>query len=490
MTYNQQPTTNNKAISYKLKAKSSGYITILVLVFAAVFITITSSLAGFIFVQKKLQLTKENREKAIQVAEAGLDYYKWFLSHYPDDLQDGTGVAGPYEHTYSDPEGGDIGAFSLQINGNQVCGSTSSIGITSTGWTNADPTYKRVVFGKYARPSVAEYAYIINSNVWAGSDRVITGRYHSNGGIKMDGNNKSTVSSAVEEWQCSGTFGCSPTQTKPGVFGDGEGSALWEFPVPPIDFEGITVDLSYMKERAQASGIYINPYGGNSDRGGYHLIFKSDGTFDLYRVTSTRYAWSIHIDDIGGGWKRDYHTIDREMFMANYAIPSDCSLIFVESKVWLEGVVKGKVTVAAANVSNPNVDPDIIIQGDIDYTVLDGSDGLTAIAERSVLIPLIAPDDLDLRGIFIAQKGYFGRNLYPCWYSPYDHRTSLETNGTIVSSGRVGTKWGYSGGGCGAGQWSGYLSRENSYDRNLATDPPPLTPYTSDDFRFVEWRED
>lgn len=467
-----------------------GYITILVLVFMAVFMMITTSLTGFIFAQNKLQFAKENREKAIQIAEAGLDYYKWFLSHFPGDLEDGTGGAGPYDHTYNDPEGGELGTFSLEIIGNQICDIVSSIDIKSIGWSKDFPSLKREVVGRYARPSVAEYAFIINSNVWAGSDRKITGKYHSNGGIRMDGENKSIVTSAVSEWQCSSTFGCSPTQTKPGIFGDGAGSELWKFPSPQIDFEGITVDLVNMKEQAQANGIYLNPYGGNSERGGYHLVFKNDGTVDIYRVVNTGYAWSIHIDDINGGWYRDYHTIDREIFMDNYNIPSDCSLIFAESKIWLEGTINGKVTIVAANVSNPNVDPDIIIENNIDYAMLDGTDGLTAIAERSILIPLQSPNDLIIKGIFIAQNGYFGRNLYPCWYSPYDHRSSLKTYGTIVSNGRVGTKWGYSGAGCGNGQWSGYNSRENFYDRNLVTDPPPLTPFTSTDFKFIEWRAD
>lgn len=346
------------------------------------------------------------------------------------------------------------------------------------------------MYGKYARPSVAEYAFVINSNVWAGEDREITGRYHSNGGIRMDGENKSTVTSAVADWQCSPTFGCDPTETKPGIFGAGVGSELWEFPAPPVDFVGITVDLVNMKTQAQASGLYFPQVSGGSDQRGYHLIFQNNGTVDVYEVEDTDYAWSIHIDDIGGGWKRDYHTITDETFLGNYTIPSGCSLIFVEDKVWLEGEVKGKVTVASADITDPNYDTDIIIQSNINYTALDGTDGLTAIAEYSVLLPLVVPDDLELRGIFVAQNGYFGRNLYPCWYSPYDKRDSLETNGTIVSSGRVGTKWGYSGAGCGSGQWSGYDERENLYDRNLATDPPPLTPFVSDDFRFIEWRAD
>jgi hypothetical protein len=461
-----------------------GYITILAVVFSAVFVLILSSLTGFIFVQHRLQIAKENREQAIQIAEAGLDYYKWFLAHFPDDLQDGTGGPGPYEHEYSDPEGGAIGKFSLEINGNLNCGETSSVSINSTGWTYADPSLKREVFGKYARPSVAEYAYILNSSVWAGSDREIKGRYHSNGGIRMDGENQSTVTSAVEDWLCSESFGCDPPETKAGIFGSGGGFELWEFPVPPIDFVGLTVDLVNMKNRAVSDGVYL----GSSGAQGYHIILKNDGTFDLYRVDNTSWVWSIHIDDLST-WQRDYHTITSETFLGNNTIPADCGLVFVEDKLWLEGEVKGKLTVASADVTNPNVDTDLILAGNINYTTTDGSDGLTAIGEHSVLIPVQSPDNMELRGIFIAQKGYFGRNLYPRWYEPYDHRSTLEINGTIVSNGRVGTKWGCSVWACRDG-WSGYNSRENSYDRKLATDPPPLTPYTSEEFKFVEWREE
>ena len=38
--------------------------------------------------------------------------------------------------------------------------------------------------------------------------------------------------------------------------------------------------------------------------------------------------------------------IANETFLGNYAIPGSCSVIFVEDRAWVEGVVKGKVTVA------------------------------------------------------------------------------------------------------------------------------------------------
>jgi len=95
---------------------------------------------------------------------------------------------------------------------------------------------------------------------------------------------------------------------------------------------------------------------------------------------------------------------------------------------------------------------------------------------------------MSLRGIFIAQNGHFGRNYYTYGYPSYGHsnakRNTLNINGTIVSNGRVGTKWT-----CGGSYCSGYASRVNSYDRKLATDPPPLTPFVSNEYKFIEWRE-
>ena len=478
-------TEMKKQVQKHMRAER-GYIVIVVLVFTAIFTVILFGLTGFIFVQNNATIGKERKEKAVQIAEAGLDYYRWFLAHNPGDLTDGTGAPGPYEHDYADPEGGVIGKFSLSVSGREQCNTTMAVDIVSTGWTLKDPTIKRKVFGRYARPSVAEYAYIINSNVWAGSDRIIKGKYHSNGGIRMDGSNESLVTSGVDEWLCTSSFGCSPSETKPGVFGDGSGSNLWQYPVEPVDFVGLTQDFVNMKTQAQASGLYFGPVGGESRRRGYHAIFKGDGTVDVYRVTNTYYNWGY---DSTNGWQRDYNRIASETFLGNYAVPQECSLIFFEDKLWVEGVVKGKVTVAAGDVSQPNYDPDIILSGNITYTTADGSDGLTAIAENSVLIPSNSPDDMVLRGIFIAQKGKFGRNYYTYGYPSYAYsgykRNSLDMVGSIVSNGRVGTKWS-----CGGVYCSGYETRTNSYDRKLATDPPPLTPFVDDEYRFIEWREE
>ena len=469
------------------KLKNRGYITILVLVFAGVFVVIISSLTGYIFAQNKLQLAKENREKAFDIAEAGLSYYKWRLSHYPNDLQDGTGVPGPYVHKYFDPEGDEIGTFSLDVDGNKQCGSTRSIDITSTGWSKADPTLTRTISAKYARPSVSTYSYIIDSNVWAGSDRNIKGRYHSNKGIRMDGTNQSLVTSSKTDWTCTSGFGCSPDQTVDGVFGSGPNSDKWSFPVPQIDFNGISADLADMKTRAQSYGLYLDstsPYG-------YHLVFKSDGNVDVFRVVavSPTNAWIYNPETGRYEETAVYDTITTEVPIQTYTPSSSCALIFAEDRLWIDGVVSGKITVAAADVANPNNAVDIILNWNIDYANPTGTtDGLTAISERDVLIPLRSPENMTLRGIFIAQTGRFGRHYYnPITYPNDSKQNTLTVSGTIVSSKRGGTKWP----GCSPDNFcSGYKTRVSSYDSTQEITPPPLTPYTSADFKFVQWKEE
>ncbi len=469
-----------------------GYLLVLVLVFGGIFFMMTTAFVGYVITQSRLTEMKYHKELALDIAEAGLDYYRWFLAHNPGDATNGTGVAGPYVHTYNDPEGSAIGEFSLEIASSTACGEVYAIDITSTGHTNEEPNVERVVFARYARPTVAEYAYIINANVWAGADRVIVGPYHSNGGIRMDGTNNSTVTSGQETWNCTTSYGCSPANsTANGVVGNGPNNELWSFPSTPINFTGITVDLSAMQDKAQNhGGRYFGPSGGY----GYRIVFQSNGTFNIYRVTNTTSYWGYSTED---GWRSERHHMSATTLVGNYTIPSACSIIFVEDKVWLEGAVNGKVTIAAADVDTTGVDPSIILSSNITYST--ATSGLLAIAEDDVLVGISVPDSMTINGIFIAQNGRFGRNHYcqdecdgthggseglPNTLDAYFKRSSLTVNGTIVSNGREGTKWT-----SGASYISGFNTRYNSYDRDLVADPPPLTPDVSDTYEFIEWRE-
>ncbi len=469
----------------------------LVLAFMGIFALILGTITSYVFEQGKYGRALYAREQALHVAESGLEYERWFLAHNPSVLTDGTGLVGSDTYTVSDPEGGTVGSASITATANMQCGAVQWIDLTSRGTSNTDPGFPRTLAARYMRASVAEDSYLLNSSVWAGTDRQILGPYRSNGGIRMDGTNNSDVMSAVATWTCTSSFGCSPSQSAPGVFGSGSGSSLWSYPVPTVDFAGIATDFPGLKTKAQTYGIMLNPTSvsvggvqqgdafssvGGTDQRGFHLVFNSNGTVSVYRVTGTSGASSIHSDDMRR-WQTDYDTITAEIQIGTYAVPSGCSLIYSEAKTWIEGTVSGKALVVAADAGSFN--PDIILNGNIAYAATDGSTGLTAVAEHSVLIPLVVPDAMSIRGVFIAQTGYFGRNLYDCTYSPYDVRTSLTENGTIVSNLRTGTHWTY--GWCSGD--SGFLSRTDTYDRLLAFSPPPFTPASAVDYKMVLWRE-
>jgi hypothetical protein len=476
-----------------------GYLLILALVFGSVFLTVFGGLSMFVLSENRLQTHIEESSEAFALAEAGLEYYRWFLAHFPTDIQNGTGQPGPYVLTYEDPEAGVAGSATLSIVGNTACNQTTSIDITSVGAPADSPSVTRTLRARYARPSVGTYSYILNDSVWAGSDRVILGPYHSNGGVRMDGTANSPVTSSLSSWNCNSNYGCTPTQaTAPGVVGSGPNQNLWDWPVPQVDFSGISADFGTLKTLAQASGIYYPRYSTTNGQGepaywrGYHLIFNANGTVTVRRVSATTQLSVSHVnpsDTLG----TDRALISNEADYETRTIPVTCGLIFVEDNVWVEGTIPQKVTLVAANVVNANIAPTAYLVGNIQYGAQDGTDGFTLIAEHNVLIAPNAPTNMTLNGIFIAQGGAFGRNYYKnssgTCHTTYEPRTSLTILGTTVSNRRTGTKWNLSSS-CAGGSYAGFGTRVDSYDRRIAFDPPPFTPVVSTDYEFISWREE
>jgi hypothetical protein len=477
------------------KKNTAGYLLILVLVFGSIFFTIISSFTVFIVTQSKLIAQRVEVETAGQIAEAGLNYYKWYLAHYPDDVTNGTGLPGPYVGVYSDPEGGPIGEYSLSIASTTYCGDVASIRVTSVGNTYNEPNVKRTMTARYTKPTVADYAFILNSSVWAGPDRIVNGPYHSNGGIRFDGTNNGSVTSGQTNWTCDGSFGCSPSGPRNGVFTTtgNPNTALFNFPASNIDFGSMTVNLTQMKNRAiNNGGIYVAPSGGTN--AGYRIIFNSDNTVTVRRVNTT----VLHRANPTGAsadWTNERNIYASTTLVGTYPISATCPLIFVEDKVWLEGVVASRVAIAAANETG--VDPSMILQGNITYTSATTS-ALLAIAEQDMLIGVNVPEDMFINGIFIAKNGKYGRNLYcggingscvagnllPAPYLTSGILNSENFNGTVVSNGRVGTQWT-----SGGVLRSGFQNRFHTFDRNLVDNPPPLIPSTSDDYEFSDWQD-
>ncbi|KKQ85222.1 MAG: hypothetical protein UT08_C0009G0056 [Candidatus Woesebacteria bacterium GW2011_GWB1_38_8] len=259
-----------------------GTITPALLVIASAFIIVIYGLLFILSLQFDFSQRQIAQDKALHIAEAGINYYRWHLSIDPEDFTDGTGNPGvAYVHDYKDPQGDIIGQFSLEIE--PPSESFPVVTITSTAWVTRYPKVKRSVEAQYGRVILTRYAFLHNSNMWFGNSITVTGPVFSNGGIRQDGKNTSTIESAKETYTCGLESGCDDPEEKPGVWGNGELDELWDFPINPIDFDSIKVDFNEMRMSAQNEGLYLDASGGQ----GYHLVFTADGNVSVYNVAGT-----------------------------------------------------------------------------------------------------------------------------------------------------------------------------------------------------------
>jgi len=471
--------------------KNNGFTITYILVFGTVFMILLSGLLGFVLSQFKMSRVELAYEQALHIAEAGLDRYRWYLVHKADEIATGVEIGCPpsdcidcaeCEYEVSLPGIGVIGRYIIDVEEERSCDITTAIKAEVRAWTLDYPNIDRRLRVHYIKPTVAEYSYIINDNVWAGSDRIILGPYHSNGGIRMDGENNSLVTSEQEEWICTSSFGCDSCPSPcyyswgcrcPGVFTTANGNEdLFRSGVSHFDFEGITVDLGIVKNLTlnQGKGLYLPP----SNQEGYHVIIN-DRQVSVRVVEDTNYIYAYSTEQ---GYFWEPSLIDDQGSATNYNL-SDCGLIFIEDQVWLEGEVGGKITMAVGDLITPGLDRGVWLLDGVSYN--DDDSSFVLMSQDSALISPDGPDYMDLEGIFIAQNGKFGINHY----SSSNYKKELLTiNGTIVSNGRVGTKW------TSGGVWaSGFRERRSIYNPDMSFNPPPFLPAILEEFMFKGWEE-
>jgi hypothetical protein len=465
---------------------TKGSLLVVTLIFATVFTILSASLLRFVGMHYTQTELDTSRAQALHIAEAGIEYYKWRLAHFPDDIQDGTGEDGPYVHTFYDPEGDAVGEFSLEIGGETFCNRVQVVHATSTGHTYENPEMKRTLFARIARPTIADYSYIVDGNVFAGSSRTIVGPYHGNGVIRMDANNLSAVTTKMGDASCAsaGLGDCPAGDSIPGIYGNGTNPQWWRNSEPDIPFSNFDFDFFSMEAMAQSDAIHLPKISNDTSVFGYSLVLQNDGTVDIYRVTNI-HSWktatlpsmiNVAIPELSTN--RDSH----RTFIESRPIISSCPLIFVSDRLWIEGEVSGKMTVVAYDTGT--FEPDIYLPDHITYTTNDGTSGISLLAENNIILPYYIPNVQNISGIFVALNGSYGRPWYSFFASLPDTsfrtRDTLNTTGTIVSKLRTGTSW---------TDGTAFLVRNDNYDRNLVDAPPPLTPFTSSDFRFIEWQE-
>lgn len=153
-----------------------GFILIQSIVFGSIAVIIISGLVNWAVVNLKVSKRAVFRERSLQIAEAGIDYYRWHLAHAPQDFKDGTNQPGPYVHNFYDKDGVLVGTYTLTITA-PPSGSTL-VKVQSQGKVLDDTTIKRTILTQLAIPSLAKYAVVANDDMRFGEGTEVFGPIH------------------------------------------------------------------------------------------------------------------------------------------------------------------------------------------------------------------------------------------------------------------------------------------------------------------------
>ncbi len=474
-----------------------GYLLIQTLIFGAIAIVIIGGLIAYASANILLGRRVVLSEQAFQIAEAGLEYYRWHLAHAPGDFTNGTGQPGPYVKDFYDQSGTLLGNFSLSIIPPEL-GSTL-VTVSSVGTVVNNPNITRTIVTKLSIPSFANFAAVTNSAMRFGEGTEVFGPVHSNNGLHFDGLAYNIVTSAVASYNDpdhngNNEFGVhthvnpppssginssfrsleappNVVPARPDVFSVGR-----SFPAPVVDFSNITDDLANMKTQAENEGFYL----GGSGVLGYRVVLKVNNTFDLYSVNTLTNP-PAQCTNVAGqsGWSS--WSVNSTTLLGNYALPAN-GLMFFDDNLWVEGVVDGgRVTIVAAHLpEDVNQRRTITINNNLTYTNYDGADSIALIAQDDINAGMVSANDLRIDAALVAQYGRVGRYYYEDDCNPYNDRDSLTLYGTIVTAERYG--FAYTDG-------SGYNTRTIIYDAYLLYSPPPFFPQTTPFYDVIYWQD-
>lgn len=268
-------------MQYRIRGSVLAYV----LMIMAVCMILLTSIIIFVVSQLQYSLKQHDKGQALHIAEGGVHFYKWYLAHQLDGRtanqvqafwSGGTalGQNAPYVQSF------DNGEFSITVTPPAI-GSTI-VYITSIGHTTSNPALTRTIKVRLRRPSWSESAVVANDYMYFGPGTEVSGRIHSNSGIRFDGLAHNLVTSSVNQYNDPDHVGGNElgihthVNVPPGVglnmtYRAAEAppnappnridvfEAGRQFPVAPVDFSGILGDLALMKTEAIAGrGKYFD----------------------------------------------------------------------------------------------------------------------------------------------------------------------------------------------------------------------------------------
>jgi len=399
--------------------------------------------------------------EAMNIAEAGVNYYLWHLAHNSTDYKDGgstpnTAPYGPYTHNYVDSNGNVLGTYTLYIT--PPAGGSTITTVQSIGQV---PHFSgtRTILAQLGQPSFANYALLTGTEVWFGPGESSNGPVMSDVGVHMDGTNNGPVMSANATYKPSAAFG-GDGNTHNGVWGTGGPTSQWQFPVPSVDFSSVTADYSTCSTQAAAAGISLP----SSGKLGYYLKLRSDGKIDEY-IVKTETSSGITTTTVNP--------------ITTLNAPGN-GILYAADNVWVQGtswpgkidILSGKLPANAATYTN------ITIIGNLTYAAKDGTDTIGLIAQNNVQVAQYAPSTIEIDGALLAQNGSI------LAVQAGSAKTALTFYGALDSYNFWTWSW-VDGNG---NTIYGYKTDTNTFDTNLTYGPPACYP-TTGTYAVLNWRE-
>lgn len=438
-----------------LTSRSKGAYLPAIMISSVLFIAFASAVIALSM--SNLRLTKHNERSVsnLEVAEAGVNYYMWHLSHNNKDYCDGNTCEGdppygPYIHQYQDPSGKIIGTYELYITPPALGDSVTTV--QSIGKVN-NSTGDRTVTAELGMPSFARYAFLVGTECWFGSDETTNGPVHSNVGVHFDGTANGVVSASSTTYTPSSQYG-GDGHVHNGVWGNGGPTNYWVFPVPAVDFNQVSVDFTDLRTKSLTGGIHYN----RSSSLGYYFHLRTDNKIDVYRVS------------------RERTTGITTNFIEVKDAPAN-GVLFAEDNVWVDGTYNNKITIVADTPGSGQ--PTIKIKNNLLYSYKDGTNSIGLVAEGNVEVPQYATNNLEIDAAMLSQTGHV-------WY-PYVNGVIKDN---ILVFGSISTQqswtWSWESGG---NIISGYRNTTQTYDPYLTLTPPPEFP-TTGVYAILSWREE
>lgn len=297
----------------KLSNKGAAFVTVVMVML--VMVTLAGVAVTLIASQTRTEVFFENNTTALHAAEAGVNQYLW-------DMNEDSGDVIPLDTIITYPDYNPMAAFKLTL----LHDSTNRKIIKSTGWMLKDPAVTRTIEATITKRSFTQYVYFSDNdpeNIWWMDGENCYGPYHSNTNLYIKGSPTfwSNVSYVGNLVYYPNTIG-NPNTASPSIFH-----------VKPVD-RNSTIDFpqdnsELMNIAKNSGGLYLD--------GRTSILLKANGRMVVWNQSTYPVPTEISLPSNG-------------VIYVNGTTPPETNKFDLDSgNVFISGVLKGRLTVAAKN---------------------------------------------------------------------------------------------------------------------------------------------